>query len=68
MKTRVSRDAGSFICEFQFYSALAELYRKQRLARVVFVHTRRGTAEKDIQDCAMVVEAYIKALVEQSGL
>jgi hypothetical protein len=40
----------------------------QHPARVVFVHTPPGTGDKDIQDCAMVVEAYIKALVEQSGL
>jgi pyrrolidone-carboxylate peptidase len=64
----VSRDAGSFLCEFQFYPALAELWRKKRPARVVFVRKPPGTGEKDIQDCAMVVEAYINALVEQSGL
>ena len=65
--TRVSQDAHSFLCEFQFYSALAEMYKKQLPARVVFVHIPPSTAEKDIQDCAVVVEAYIKALVEQSG-
>ncbi|KAJ4353397.1 uncharacterized protein N0V89_005126 [Didymosphaeria variabile] len=65
---RVSQDANSFICEFQFYSALAELYKRHLPARVIFVHTPPGTAEKDIQDCAVIVEALIKTLVEQSGL
>jgi hypothetical protein len=68
LATSLDVDAGSFLCEFQFYCALAKLYKREQPAKVVFVHTPPGTAEKDIEDCAMVVEACIKALMEQSGL
>ena len=59
-----SNDAGSFFCELQLYSSLAELQRRKESARVGFLHVPAGKEVEEIEKGARVATALIAAIVD----
>lgn len=64
-KTRVSTNAGHNLCEFMFYSSLAELYKRNEKKRVVFVHIPSGDTKEQMDEGVKVLTSYIRNLVER---
>jgi hypothetical protein len=60
---RLSRDAGRYLCEFIFYTSLAQALRQGQHQNVVFLHVPGSCQEEDIQKGKIIAIGLIKALV-----
>ena len=71
---RTSDDPGRYLCDFIYYSMMAEFRRNPRLRElgvdpvdempVMFLHVPKGTTEVDIRKGKLVTIALIRALAE----
>ncbi|KAE8373090.1 hypothetical protein BDV26DRAFT_272836 [Aspergillus bertholletiae] len=59
---RISQDAGRYLCEFIFYTSLAEAFRQGQHRNVVFFHVPGACANEDIEKGVDVASGLIKAL------
>ena len=64
VETRVSSDAGRYLCDFVFFSSLAYLYRKKETRRVVFLHVPCDASDAMVARGRNVTINLIRALVE----
>ncbi|RMJ16626.1 hypothetical protein CDV36_003771 [Fusarium kuroshium] len=64
-KMRVSSNAGHNLCEWFFYTSLAEGYKRGAPRNVAFIHVPPGRREEDLKTGVEVLKAYIGALVSQ---
>ncbi|KAK7403917.1 hypothetical protein QQX98_010324 [Neonectria punicea] len=64
-KMRVSTDAGHNLCEWFFYSSLAEGFKRGAPRNVAFVHVPPGKTDEDLKTGVEVLQAYVGALVDQ---
>ena len=64
---RTSKDAGHYLCDFIYFTGLAEYWRRDLVAEspVVFLHVPGETGEEDIERGGKVAEALILTLVEE---
>ncbi|KAF1913116.1 hypothetical protein BDU57DRAFT_550842 [Ampelomyces quisqualis] len=61
---RASIDAGRFVCEYTFYSSLAELeIRGQKTKQALFLHVPAKASPEDIKRGVTVVKAYLAAVL-----
>lgn len=63
---RISEDAGRYLCDYIYYSSLAQLLRKGEEKRVVFLHLPRDADDASVQAGVEITLELIRALV-QSG-
>ncbi|KAL5596784.1 hypothetical protein BROUX41_006532 [Berkeleyomyces rouxiae] len=63
-KTIISHDPGRFICDYIYYSSLAELANRNEEKRVVFMHVPDNFNEKAVAYGTEVCLALIRSLVE----
>lgn len=61
---RVSEDAGRYLCDFIYYSSLAELTKKKEERRVMFFHVPADCDEEAIQKGVNMTLNLIRALVD----
>lgn len=66
LDVRVSEDAGRYLCDFVYYSSLAELTKRGEERRVVFLHVPVDSDEKAIETGVDATLELIRAVV-QSG-
>jgi pyroglutamyl-peptidase len=66
LDVRVSEDAGRYLCDFIYYSSLAELTRRGEERRVVFFHVPVDSDEKAVKTGVDATLELIRAMV-QSG-
>lgn len=62
--TEISNDAGLFLCEFIYYSSMAELYKQGRDVPVLFWHLPPDADGKDTERGISVATALIRSIVE----
>ncbi|KAK2806730.1 hypothetical protein FQN50_005725 [Emmonsiellopsis sp. PD_5] len=60
---RLSEDAGRYLCEFIFYTSLAQAWREGRDRSVVFLHVPGQTDEESVEEGKEVAVALVKTLV-----
>ncbi|KAF7594217.1 hypothetical protein BBP40_009921 [Aspergillus hancockii] len=60
---RLSNDAGRYLCEFIFYTSLAQALRQGQHQNVVFFHVPGSCQDEDIQKGKDIAVGLIKALV-----
>ncbi|KAH8591326.1 hypothetical protein B0O99DRAFT_471646, partial [Bisporella sp. PMI_857] len=61
---RVSEDAGRYLCDFIYYSSLAELEKKKEERRVVFLHVPVESDAESIARGTEVMIELIRAIVQ----
>lgn len=64
---RVSEDAGRYLCDFIYYSSLAELERRGEEKRVLFLHVPVEADEASVRKGVEITTELIRAVVA-SGL
>ncbi|OGM50479.1 pyroglutamyl peptidase type I [Aspergillus bombycis] len=60
---RISEDAGRYLCEFIFYTSLAQAFQQGQNRNVVFFHVPGSCADEDIERGTDIAAGLIKALV-----
>ncbi|PGH05025.1 hypothetical protein AJ79_06912 [Helicocarpus griseus UAMH5409] len=60
---RISEDAGRYLCEFIFYTSMAQAYREGRDRSVVFLHVPGRTDEESIEVGKEVAVGLVKCIV-----
>ncbi|KAK2743306.1 hypothetical protein FQN55_007502 [Onygenales sp. PD_40] len=60
---RLSEDAGRYLCEFIFYTSLAQAWGEGRDRSVVFLHVPGRTDEESVEEGREVAVALVKTLV-----
>lgn len=60
---RISEDPGRFLCDFIYYSSLAELIKKGQARRVIFLHVPEETDDATIRKGITATVQLIKAMV-----
>ena len=63
---RISEDAGRYLCDYIYYSSLAQLFRKDEERRVVFLHVPVESNDAAVKAGVEITLELIRALV-QSG-
>lgn len=63
---RISEDAGRYLCDYIYYSSLAQLLRKEEERRVVFLHVPVDSDDAALKTGLQITLELIRALV-QSG-
>lgn len=66
LDVRVSEDAGRYLCDFIYYSSLAELTKKGEEKRALFFHVPVDVSEKAVRTGVEATLELIRAVV-QSG-
>ncbi|KAK5658769.1 hypothetical protein OQA88_1580 [Cercophora sp. LCS_1] len=61
---RISEDAGRYLCDFIYYSSLAELYKRGRERNVVFFHVPCENSERNFEIGRGLLVELIRAVVE----
>ena len=61
---RPSEDAGHYLCDFIYYSSLAEVWKRKERKRVLFLHVPGEHQKEDINRGVHVVTTVIEALVD----
>ncbi|TQS38654.1 hypothetical protein Golomagni_00837 [Golovinomyces magnicellulatus] len=61
---RISNDPGRFLCDFIYYSSLAELARRSKPKKVVFLHVPEETDETSVKMGVEITVQLIKAIVQ----
>ena len=64
LDVRPSEDAGRYLCDFIYYSSLAELWKRDEERRVVFLHVPVESDEAAIARGREVLIELIRALVQ----
>ncbi|KHN96413.1 Peptidase C15, pyroglutamyl peptidase I-like protein [Metarhizium album ARSEF 1941] len=64
MDLRVSEDPGRYLCDFIYYSSLAQLYKEKRPRKVVFLHVPSDSSEAFVTQGRELAINLIRALVE----
>ncbi|KAM5351705.1 hypothetical protein ACJ41O_004428 [Fusarium nematophilum] len=64
MDLRVSEDAGHYLCDFIYFSSLAELWKLQRPRKVVFLHVPADASEQSIEHGRELAVNLIRSIVE----
>ena len=59
----VSTDAGHFLCDYIYYTSLAELFKRHEERRVVFMHVPDSFSKQAVLDGRDVCMALIRSLV-----
>lgn len=62
---RISQDAGRYLCEFIFYTSMAQAFRQGHDRNVVFFHVPAACTYEAVQEGKDAAIALIKALVER---
>lgn len=60
---RISEDAGRYLCDFIYYSSLAELTKRQERKRVLFLHVPVGVDEESVMKGVEITCELIRAIV-----
>jgi pyroglutamyl-peptidase len=68
LDTRVSEDAGRYLCDFIYYSSLAELTRKGEERRVVFLHVPIDSDEASVKTGLDITIELIRAIVHSGRM
>ncbi|KAI6250561.1 Pyroglutamyl-peptidase 1 [Erysiphe necator] len=61
---RISEDAGRYLCDFIYYSSLAELTKRGQPKKVIFLHVPEETDDASISTGINVTIQLIKAIVQ----
>lgn len=64
MDLRISEDAGRYLCDFIYYSSLAELWKLQRPRKVVFLHVPADASHQSIEKGRELTVNLIRSIVE----
>jgi len=64
-KMRVSVDAGHNLCEWFYYTSMAEAFKRKVPRNVAFVHVPAGRSNEEIKVGTEIWEEYVSALVDQ---
>lgn len=64
MDLRISQDAGRYMCEFIYYSSLAQLYKQEKAKKVVFLHVPSDASQKTVARGRELVINLIRSIVE----
>ncbi|RAL61635.1 hypothetical protein DID88_002704 [Monilinia fructigena] len=62
--TRISEDAGNFLCDFIYYTSLAHRYKQHRPNKAMFLHVPAGSDHEFIQKGVKITIELIRAMVE----
>ncbi|RKF78402.1 Pyroglutamyl-peptidase 1 [Golovinomyces cichoracearum] len=65
---RVSNDPGRFLCDFIYFSSLAELAKRCKPKKVIFLHVPEDTNETSINTGVKITVQLIKAIVQSEIL
>ncbi|KAF7555632.1 hypothetical protein G7046_g6494 [Stylonectria norvegica] len=61
---RISEDAGRYMCDFIYYSSLAQLAKQQRPRKVIFLHVPSDASTKSVAQGRELAVNLIRSLVE----
>ncbi|KAK7421914.1 hypothetical protein QQX98_001908 [Neonectria punicea] len=64
MDLRISEDAGRYLCDFIYYSSLAELWKQDRPRKVVFFHVPADASHTSIAQGRELAVNLIRSIVE----
>ncbi|ESZ98657.1 hypothetical protein SBOR_0895 [Sclerotinia borealis F-4128] len=62
--TRISEDAGNYLCDFIYYTSLAHRYKQQQPNKAMFLHVPLETDHDSIQKGVKITTELIRAMVE----
>lgn len=62
--TRISEDAGNYLCDFIYYTSLAHRYKQHRLNKAMFLHVPVEADHRSIQKGVKITTELIRAMVE----
>jgi pyroglutamyl-peptidase len=65
---RISEDAGRYLCDYIYYSTLAQLFRKGEERRVVFLHVPVESNDAAVKAGVEITIELIRALVQSSRM
>ena len=60
----ISYDHPRFLCGYEYYTSLAELYNRQETKRGLFLHTPIEHESKDIERGVRLVTKIVESMVE----
>lgn len=60
---RISEDAGRYLCDFMFYSSLAELTKRDERKRVLFFHVPVEADDEHVKKGVDIACELIRAVV-----
>ncbi|KAF5020640.1 hypothetical protein F66182_7347 [Fusarium sp. NRRL 66182] len=61
---RISEDAGRYLCDFIYYSSLAELWKRQRPRKTLFLHVPADASEQSVELGRDLTLNLIRSIVE----
>ncbi|KAF4989020.1 hypothetical protein FDECE_14843 [Fusarium decemcellulare] len=64
MDLRISDDPGRYLCDFIYYSSLAELWKLQRRRKVVFLHVPADASPESIEKGRELAVNLVRSVVE----
>lgn len=64
MDLRISEDAGHYLCDFIYFSSLAQMYKADERRRVVFLHVPSDASDKAVNQGRELVVQLIRSIVE----
>lgn len=64
MDLRISEDAGRYLCDFIYYSSLAQLWKQERERKVVFFHVPADASDSSITKGRELAVNLIRSIVE----
>ncbi|KAK7431089.1 hypothetical protein QQZ08_002370 [Neonectria magnoliae] len=64
MDLRISEDAGKYLCDFIYYSSLAELWKQDRPRKVVFFHVPADASHTNIAQGRELAVNLVRSIVE----
>ncbi|RSM15597.1 hypothetical protein CEP52_000650 [Fusarium oligoseptatum] len=64
MDLRISEDAGRYLCDFIYYSSLAELWKLQRPRKVVFLHVPADASHQSIEKGRELAVNLVRSIIE----
>jgi len=62
--TRISEDAGNYLCDFIYYSSLAHRYKQHRPNKAMFLHVPVAADDESILKGVLIATELIRAMVE----
>lgn len=64
MDLRISDDAGRYLCDYIYYSSLAECRKQQRPGKVVFLHVPADASDRSVEQGREITQNLIRAIAE----
>ncbi len=64
MDLRISDDPGRYLCDFIYYSSLAECRKQQRAGKVVFLHVPADASDRAVEQGREIAENLIRSIAE----